>query len=1517
MADASFVQTSFLGGEWSQFSQGRMDNPEYRTAMNICYNGLPIEESAWVRRVGTRFATLTKNAGPARVMSFSSVTGAPYTLELTDGFIRFLSGANLVVQGDINIVAALSDATPAVAQLSHEAVDWVTGDTVVLFSPTAADTTVAQQLINRQFKITVIDGFHFSLADAATGAAFDGSTVDLAANILYVGKVLEYTTPYTDSMLEEVRGVRSDRSMVLLHGRVQPQVVVPITGSFKDETNDVFAQLGFGPVDFIDGPYLDPIDGVVMNPTGTEGVITLDVTYQAFDVDRVYRQGDVVTSGILSYVSILSNNVGHTPAGSPTYWTQNVNGLAPGQAGFAAGDVGRHIRLFSEPPLWAVGTVYSGGAIVKYNLGYYTALTGSTGVPPDTNETAWAPVSGESFAVWTWGRIVSVVSQTQITLQLFGGPLLYEGEIRIWRAGVFSDTTGWPTCGTYHGGRLWFGSNEANRFDGSRAGGNPFDFAPTAPDGTVSDADAISYVLDSGEENPLLWFAPNDQGIAVGTKSSEWLISASNLSDPLTPSSIQAKRKTLYGSADAEAITIGSSVIMVQKLGRKLLDLAPDVFTNRYAAHNLCVSVKHLTKPGIREIAYQQELAPVIWARCTDGSLIGCTYKREASYGQQATVFNGWHRHVLGSGNTVTSLTTGPSVNGNLDSLTMVTYNPDTDDYRIEIMTDLFDEDGGNTDAWFLDNAVTPTCSEVDGETVKFYGLNHLNGKTVSCWAAGLDCGDYLVADGFITVPFGSDPDGEFTAAYLQAVSNSGQDFGGMAVFVNNNIVIPPPAIPPGQLVLGYIGPETGVQGYSDSALHIDWENDWLYTYTYGDEVYSGIRKFDISSGTQLLEATIPTILDGVGAPDNHILAPVCHGNGEDDHIYFPSSGSNYTVLRKIQKSDFALVDSFGIDDATPPTANREDYYPASSALVSLANHWSRFLLAQATGDGELAMYRTAKTIAHLDPKSQALSFDTVELLEYAYPEAEDDGFGNLTGEIKNPLPSFTARTPASVAAWNSGTTYAQGDAVSAGGYPALGDYAAETGEVNWISVDNGNLNHDPEGEPAPWVAGSIYAIDDEVTVSQVVYKDTEGGLSNSSPPSAPSRWDVVRDSYWTYPPDVRARFCDGETAEFMFNSTASCYALVKDKVTQASTLPLQLYRLTLTTYLHIPGAAEQIFAAVVGAVVQLVLTWLFSYFGSFLGKFLQFGAALPSLEDRVDSLRIGDIAPEDVDATWAHFVAVGPITRDGRDGNLILFVNNTVGSPTNENYVVKVSKLDASVLWATPVSGFPNDMRIETNHGGLAFQSTTGSGTYDVYVINTVDGSIADQTTVSGLTSSAAQGFSDAKGEIIMFGQLLDIPAAPAPISPTPDAFSNTYCRLTVGPGLAYPITQTAGYSIPAVIGYSYESKGQVLRPIGQADTGARNGPGFAKERRQHQFGVLLQNSQSVSFGTEFNKARPALFKTKGGTPYKKSQLFSGVHWNIIDDNYSFDSMLCWTIDRPYPLNLLAIGGFIQTQDR
>jgi hypothetical protein len=1021
MAISSFVQTAFTGGEISQAAQGRLDLPAYKISMNVCLNSIPIETGAWMRRPGTRHVAPTRGGAQGRGIPFSFAQSSPYVMQFTDGILRFTSGPALVMTNDAQAVVAISAANPAVAQTTT-AHGWTSGNSVA-FNSLGVNNPLLQ---NRQFTITVTDSTHFSLADSITGASIDGSTLGafVSGNVT---RILEIATTYGGGSWSSLRSVQAETRTVLLNGSA-PQVLQVAT----PPTANAAATFTLGPANFIDGPYLDVIAGSQITSTALNGVVTLTLSFAAYDATVAYNVGDFVSSGGRGYKSLVALNQGSAPP-SANWVAVNGGAAVNGGLGFVSSDIGRLIRLFSEPALWSSVSTYVANNVVAYADGnggfsYWTATGAiSAGIQPGTS-TLWA--LNATAAQWTWGQIVSVsgsgliapvsaigtmtgggglaaafdsntsksfnnaatfsqnittypawsatnwsavarcqygsvgyssvfaivassgagaydssikylvgqqvqyngflyqcisstgigagfappnatywslvaavsaatppsapslwstlgallspvfdqevgqhysvasaiqsgtlwpttdigiansgatitvnlrakatapstpadgtvlgtttttnttspvtitssdqvstwnyvwfeilltfaqpladngshifvakigASQAQfyapnvnngsvITAQIRGPALLYAQTIRTWRLGVYSNTTGWPSCGTYHEGRIWFGGVVSNRFDASISNGingTQIGMAPTSPSGTVSGNNAISYVCNGESVNQLLWMKPDQQGILFGTQEGPWLISAPS-AGPLAPANIKAVRVSGPGSSNIEPRRAEHTLLYVHKFARKLMEYFADIYSGKFSAPNLSERAKHLTVTGIAEIAYQQELAPILWARRADGTLVGATYKRDTLTTSQGPTIIGWHRHALGSGRIVESLCVGPSQNGNLDTLSMITNDLNTGIRHIEMMTDLLDEGFALTDCWFVDDGIVPTSTVAQAAptggvygSLLVNGLSALNGRVVTAFIAGLDCGDYTVAAGSITVPFG------------------------------------------------------------------------------------------------------------------------------------------------------------------------------------------------------------------------------------------------------------------------------------------------------------------------------------------------------------------------------------------------------------------------------------------------------------------------------------------------------------------------------------------------------------------------------------------------------------------------------------------------------------------------------------------------------------------------------------------------------------------------------------------
>lgn len=123
---------------------------------------------------------------------------------------------------------------------------------------------------------------------------------------------------------------------------------------------------------------------------------------------------------------------------------------------------------------------------------------------------------------------------------------------------------------------------------------------------------------------------------------------------------------------------------------------------------------------------------------------------------------------------------------------------------------------------------------------------------------------------------------------------------------------------------------------------------------------------------------------------------------------------------------------------------------------------------------------------------------------------------------------------------------------------------------------------------------------------------------------------------------------------------------------------------------------------------------------------------------------------------------------------------------------------------------------------------------------------------------------------------------------------------------------------TVPVVIGKTYTSQGQTLRPATEADVKSRTGAALGKIRRGSMLTALLSNAQGVCFGTDFNHLDPAVLSSgTGDNVMPQNQMFSGVYRNqTLKDDYGFDSMICWELTRPWPCTVNAVSVFLEAQD-
>jgi hypothetical protein len=108
---------------------------------------------------------------------------------------------------------------------------------------------------------------------------------------------------------------------------------------------------------------------------------------------------------------------------------------------------------------------------------------------------------------WGWALIVGFTSTTQVTADVYSD---FDGTAAsaTWRLGKWSDTTGWPSCISFHENRLVFGGVDdfPQDIDASNSGDYP-NFSPSATDGSITDSHSLSFTFNASGVKIICWYS--------------------------------------------------------------------------------------------------------------------------------------------------------------------------------------------------------------------------------------------------------------------------------------------------------------------------------------------------------------------------------------------------------------------------------------------------------------------------------------------------------------------------------------------------------------------------------------------------------------------------------------------------------------------------------------------------------------------------------------------------------------------------------------------------------------------------------------------------------------------------------------------------------------------------------------------------------------------------------------------------------------------------------------------------
>ena len=257
----------------------------------------------------------------------------------------------------------------------------------------------------------------------------------------------------------------------------------------------------------------------------------------------------------------------------------------------------------------------------------------------------------------------------------------------------------------------------------------------------TADADAMIYTIASNQVNAIESIK-STRTLIVMTTGGEFTVSSGAADSPVTPTNLNIRKQSNYGSAGVDGLSIGNTTVFLQRAKRKVRELAYNFDADGYLAPDLTILSEHITASGIIQMDYQQEPFSVVWCVREDGKLVGMTYNR-----LQDVV--AWHSHEFGGTNPKCKSVAVIDIDTSEDQVYVIverTINGATKKY-VEYLTP-YDFNSSLTTFNYVDSGLGYSGSS----TTTLSGLSHLEGETVKVILEGATHPDRVVSGGQISL---------------------------------------------------------------------------------------------------------------------------------------------------------------------------------------------------------------------------------------------------------------------------------------------------------------------------------------------------------------------------------------------------------------------------------------------------------------------------------------------------------------------------------------------------------------------------------------------------------------------------------------------------------------------------------------------------------------------------------------------------------------------------------------------
>lgn len=548
----------------------------------------------------------------------------------------------------------------------------------------------------------------------------------LVSSITVAGSgVMELTAPWVEA---DLRSLRWDQS---------GDVIFVACDGYRQRRIERRSTTSWSIVEYLtdDGPFrVQNVGPITLTPGATSGDTTLTASAALFRTTHVGALFKLEQTGQSATAEITAANQFSDPI--------RVTGV-DGTRAFAVIITGTWVGTITlqysvgAPGDWVDATsgTFTSNVAISYDdtldnqILFYRIGAKSGGFTSGTASVSLSSSSGSQTGV---ARVTAFNSATSVNVGVISefGSI---GATSTWYEGDWSDRRGWPSAVAFYEGRLWWTGDDKIK-------GSISDSFSSFDDEFVGDAGPIQRSIGSGPVANINWMLPL-QRLLLGADGSIWSARSSSFDEPLTPTNFNLKDVSTQGSNASNAVKIDTGAIFVQRSGLRVYEATYDGSAYDYAVSELTTHIPEIGQPGIIRMAVQMQPEKRIHCVKSDGNVAIMIYDK-------AEEITCW-----------IDFETDGDVE---DVIVLPGTNEDQVYYQVKRTIN------GATVRYFEKWANESECvgstlnKQADaflsgsGSGSTITGLGHLEGKSVVCWADGIDKGTFIVTSGSIPVVYTS-----------------------------------------------------------------------------------------------------------------------------------------------------------------------------------------------------------------------------------------------------------------------------------------------------------------------------------------------------------------------------------------------------------------------------------------------------------------------------------------------------------------------------------------------------------------------------------------------------------------------------------------------------------------------------------------------------------------------------------------------------------------------------------------